>query len=229
MVFVMRAGLFGGTFNPIHLGHLQAVRKVRDGFGMDKIYIIPSAFPPHKESDGLADVQDRIKMVRLAVSDYPAFMKSVVVSDVELKRSGPSYTIDTVRHFKSILPDDTIFYLIVGIDAFLEINTWKSYMDLFMLIPFIVMTRPCGECNYGSANKKTVGDYLKSKISAGYSFSFLHSCYVHDEKKPIFIFDVMSMNISSTKIRKLVKQGRIIKSLVPEKVEAFINVRGLYL
>ncbi len=225
----MRVGLFGGTFNPIHLGHLRAVWKVKEGFALDKIYLIPSAIPPHKESEGVAHAQDRIEMIRLAVSSYPALMESVVVSDVELKRSGPSYTIDTVRHFKSILPEDTRLYLIIGIDAFLEIDTWKSYMDLFLLTPFIIMTRPCSGRNYTSAKKETIGDYLRSRISDGYTFSSLHSCYVHDEKEPVFIFDVTPMDISSTKIRKLIKKGRTIKSLVPEKVEGFIKTRGLYL
>ena len=135
--FLRRIGLFGGTFNPIHLGHIQVVREVKAGFGLNKILIIPSALPPHKEPDGVVDAEDRLEMIRLAFSDDPNF----VISDVELKRSGPSYTIDTVRHFKSISPENTKFYLIMGLDAFLEIDSWRSYNDLFLLIPFIVMSR----------------------------------------------------------------------------------------
>ncbi len=218
-------GLFGGTFNPIHLGHIQVIQEVKKGFGLDKIFIIPSALPPHKEPDGLVDAGDRVEMIRLSFSNHPDF----AVSDIELKRSGPSYTIDTVRHFKSILPEDTRLFLILGLDAFLEIDTWKSYKDLFLLIPFIVMSRITSGEEVGVFERKTFENYLKSKISEGYNISDLQSSYIHEEKQPVFVFDVTPVDISSTKIRKLIKTGRPIKSLVPEIVEAFIKSKGLYL
>lgn len=218
-------GLFGGTFNPIHLGHIQVVQEVKKGFGLDKIFIIPSALPPHKEPDGLVDAGDRVEMIRLSFSNHPDF----AVSDIELKRSGPSYTIDTVRHFKSILPEDTRLFLILGLDAFLEIDTWKSYKDLFLLIPFIVMSRITSGEEVGVFERKTFENYLKSKISEGYNISDSQSSYIHEEKQPVFVFDVTPVDISSTKIRKLIKTGRPIKSLIPEIVEAFIKSKGLYL
>jgi nicotinate-nucleotide adenylyltransferase len=220
-----RIGLFGGTFNPIHLGHIQVIQEVKKGFGLDKIFIIPSALPPHKKPDGLVDAGDRIEMIRLSFSNHPDF----AVSDVELNRSGPSYTIDTVRHFKSILPEDAELFLILGLDAFFEIDTWKSYKDLFLLIPFIVMSRGTEGENGRVFGRKTVEDYLKSKISEGYNRSASQSSYIHKEKQPVYVFDVTPIDISSTKIRKLIKTGRPIKSLVPEIVEAFIKNKGLYL
>ncbi len=135
--FVKRIGIFGGTFNPIHMGHLRTVWEVHCGFGLDETILIPSAAPPHKPAEGVIDAGDRLEMVRLAISGYDEF----TVSDVELKRPGPSYTIDTVRHFKSVYPEDADFHLIIGLDAILEIDTWKSYRDIFRLIPFIVMMR----------------------------------------------------------------------------------------
>lgn len=218
-------GLFGGTFNPIHLGHIQVIQEVKKGFGLDKIFIIPSALPPHKERDGLVEAGDRIEMIRLAFSNHPDF----AVSDVELKRSGPSYTIDTVRYFKSILPEDTELYLIVGLDAFFEIDTWKSYKDFFLMIPFIVMSRSTEGEDGTIFGWKTFEYYLKSKISEGYKISASQSSYIHEGKKPVFVFDVTPVDISSTKIRKLVKKGSTIKFLVPELVEAFIKTKGLYL
>lgn len=218
-------GLFGGTFNPIHLGHIQVIQEVKKGFGLDKIFIIPSALPPHKEPDGLVDAGDRVEMIRLSFSNHPDF----AVSDIELKRSGPSYTIDTVRHFKSILPEDTRLFLILGLDAFLEIDTWKSYKDLFLLIPFIVMSRITSGEEVRVFERKTFENYLKSKISEGYNISDSQSSYIHEEKQPVFVFDVTPVDISSTKIRKLIKTGRPIKSLIPEIVEAFIKSKGLYL
>ena len=220
-----RIGLFGGTFNPIHLGHVQVVREVKAGFGLDKILIIPSALPPHKELIGVVDAEDRLEMIRLAFSGDPNF----VISDVELKRSGPSYTIDTVRHFKSISPENTKLYLIVGLDAFLEINTWKSYNDLFLLIPFIVMSRTVNKENSADLEWKSLNDYLQSKISKGYTFSIAQSSFIHDKKQPVCVFNVTPVDISSTTIRKRIKEGRSIERLVPDIVKDFIKTKGLYL
>ncbi|QTA88792.1 nicotinate-nucleotide adenylyltransferase [Desulfonema magnum] len=221
-------GLFGGTFNPIHLGHLRAAQEVKDGFGLDKICLIPSAIPPHKSPEGIVDAENRLEMIRLAVSDCPDFM----VSDVELKRSGPSYTIDTVRYFKSVLPEDARPFFIIGLDAFLEMDIWKSYKELFLRIPFIVMARPGGadaSPTYLRKRWKLVETFLKSRISDGYQFSDSRRCYVHAEKQPVYIFDATLLDISATKIRKLVKQRKSIRFLTPEKVEKFIQTKGFFL
>jgi nicotinate-nucleotide adenylyltransferase len=220
-----RIGLFGGTFNPIHLGHVQVIQEVKKGFGLDKIFIIPSALPPHKAPQGLVKAGDRIEMIRRSFSNYPDF----AVSDVELNRSGPSYTIDTVRYFKSIFPEADKLFLILGSDAFLEIDTWKSYKDLFLLIPFIVMFRGIQGKNGRMIGRKTVEDYLKSKISEGYNLSASQSSYIHKKRQPVYVFNVTPIDISSTKIRNLIKNGSPIKSQVPEIVEAFIKSKGLYL
>ncbi len=221
----MRIGLFGGTFNPIHSGHLKVAQKIKEAFALERIFIIPSACPPHKKPADIADAKDRLEMIRLAVSDYRYF----IVSDAELKRPGTSYTIDTIKHFKAVSPDKTEFYFILGLDAFFEIDTWKSYRDLFDLMSFIVVTRS-GEWGNGSSGmRKILEDYIKTRISDGYTFSSSRSCYVHKNKQPIFIFDIKPIDISSTKIRERVKKGRSIKSMVPEKVEDFIKTKGLYL
>jgi len=117
----------------------------------------------------------------------------------------------------------------VGLDAFLEIDTWKSYKDLFPLIPFIVMSRSNAGEDGTIFGWKTFEDYLKSKISERYKISASQSSYIHEGKQPVFVFDVTPVDISSTKIRKLVKKGSTIKSMVPEIVEAFIKTKGLYL
>ncbi len=224
-----RIGLFGGTFNPIHRGHLQVIQEVMEAFDLDQIKLIPAALPPHKEPGGVADAQDRLQMIRLAVANYPALIQSVTVSDVELKRPGPSYTIDTVRYFMQVLPENTGLFFILGLDAFHEIDTWKSYLDLFDLIPFIVMARPGVYRQDGDLMWEILEKYLKSKISDAYRLSVARSCYVHAEKQPIFVFDATPVEISSTQIRESVKNRRSITSLVPENVEDFIKTKGLYL
>ena len=218
-------GLFGGTFNPIHLGHIRVIREVKSGFDLDEILIIPSALPPHKISENVVDAKDRIEMIRLAFLNDPDF----VISDVELIRTGPSYTIDTVRYFRAMMPESTQLYLIMGLDAFLEINTWKSFKDLFLLIPFIVMYRPVGGNDGKTSGWESLGHYLRSNISEGYTFSSSQSTYIHDKKQPVFVFDVSPVDISSTTIREHIKKGVSIKHLVPEIVEDFIKTKGLYL
>ncbi len=221
----MQTGLFGGTFNPIHLGHLQVIKEVKKGFDLDRVYIIPAAIPPHKKQEGVADSKDRMEMIRLALHDD----SELTVSEIELKRSGPSYTIDTVKHFRSVSQNDSPLFLIMGMDAFLEIDTWKSYMALFSHTRMIIMTRP-GEpgCEGGEA-WRAVEKFLHSRVSDGYEFLHSESCFVHADKHPVFVFNVTPVDISSTQIRKLIKEGRPVESLVPSKVDAYITNNGLYL
>ncbi|MEI9477177.1 MAG: nicotinate-nucleotide adenylyltransferase [Deltaproteobacteria bacterium] len=131
-----RIGLFGGTFNPIHLGHLRGAEDIRESFGLDRVVFLPAAIPPHKLRDDVIEPRPRLEMVKLATLANPFFS----VSDVEIERSGKSYSIDTLRYFRERQPDS--FFFILGMDAFVEIETWKEYQKLFSLCNFIVMARP---------------------------------------------------------------------------------------
>jgi nicotinate-nucleotide adenylyltransferase len=219
-----RVGLLGGTFNPVHFGHLRSAVEVQRRFALESVCFIPSAIPPHKDSSSVADAEDRLEMIRMAISGYSAF----TVSDVELKRSGLSYTIDTVKHFKTFQSDQTGFYLITGLDAFLEIDTWKSFRELFSLVPFIVMKRPGFNYKNSAAGTNNLGSFLDEKISKGYFFSERDSCYIHEMYKPVYICEVSQMDISSTKIRGMVQKGEPVSFLVPSNVELFIKSKGLY-
>ncbi len=221
----MHIGLFGGTFNPVHIGHLRAALEVKEGFDLDQVILIPAALPPHKMPGEVADAADRLHMLNQALEDSPG----LTISDVELKRSGPSYTIDTVQHFKHTLPDQSRIYLIMGMDAFLEIDTWKSYDELLLQIPFIIINRPKSGSAAGDPGWKFMENFLASKISADYVFSESQSCYRAQNKQPIYVFEVTSLDISSTRVRNLSNTGRSIDYLVPQKVAEFINSKGLYL
>jgi len=221
----MRFGLFGGTFNPVHLGHLRAALEVKEGFELEKIFIIPAALPPHKLPGEVVDAGDRLHMLNLALEDTAGLS----VSNVELQRSGPSYTIDTVNHFKGVLPEKSQIYLVMGLDAFLEIDSWKSYRELLVQVPIIVINRPQTDRRLSRVGWQPMDDYLKSSLSGDYKYSELQSCYLADDKQPIYIFEVTALDISSTRIRGLVKEGRSIGYLVPRKAAEFINSRGLYL
>ncbi len=215
-----RIGLFGGTFNPIHLGHLRTAVEVGEKLSLDVVFLIPSALPPHKDSTALISAEDRLAMARIAVEGSGLFQ----VSDVELMRSGPSYTIDTVRYFKSRFGDAALFW-IVGADAFLELDTWKDYQTLLDEIAFVVMTRPGFPA--GENMRDAMDDFIRSKISGEYRSE--PSGYFHPEKKPILPVRVSLIEISSSRMRELIQAGRSIEYMAPERVLAFIKEKRLYI
>ena len=192
---------------------------------MERIWLVPASIPPHKEMKNVAGAQDRLEMIRLAVESDSLFS----VTEVELKRAGPSYTIDTLGHFKSILPGDARLYFIMGMDAFLDIDTWKSYEELFRVAPFIVMSRPGSTDSKSDSAWEQAREVLTSRVSAGYAYDRGRNAFFHPENKPVFLFEVTPVEISSTMIRERIKKGREINGLVPEKVKEFIKVKGLYL
>ncbi len=219
----MRIGLFGGTFNPIHRAHLQVIGEIKTAFELERIYIIPAALPPHKQVAGVAHAADRMEMVRRAFEHLPGY----VVSDVELLRSGPSYTIDTFRHFRSVLPKSAVLFLVLGLDAFLEIDTWMYFRELLALLPLIVMTRP-GYWTEGLPAKEAFERYLLNRISKDYHFDPDHNGYVHPFHQPIYLATVTALDISATAIRECVKNRRNIRALVPDLVADYIEEKGLY-
>ncbi|MFZ5570069.1 MAG: nicotinate-nucleotide adenylyltransferase [Thermodesulfobacteriota bacterium] len=219
----MRMGLFGGTFNPVHLGHLQVIGEVKEIFHLDRIYIIPAAQPPHKHVSEVVAAADRLNMVRLAFGNLPGY----VVSDVEILRSGPSYTIDTFRHFRSVLPDSAMLALVLGLDAFLEIDTWKYFRELLRLVPMIVMSRP--QCPIGELSaQEAVERYLRDRISPDYRHDPEGGCYVHPVHQRIYSATVSPVDISATVVREAVKNRRNIRGLVPDRVADYIEKKGLY-
>jgi nicotinate-nucleotide adenylyltransferase len=220
----MRIGLFGGTFNPIHRGHLWAASEVIKRYNLDQIFLIPAALPPHKTPGLVAKADDRLKMINLAIADLSA----LTVSDVELNRPGLSYTIDTIRHFKHTLAKDARIYLIMGLDAFLEIHTWKSHQDLLEQMAFIVMARPGQDYIGAQQGWRILESYLKSTLSANYQFDAAQARYTSEGNQPVHICDIKAMDISSTKIREKVKRKQSIENFVTPEVADYIRLKGLY-
>jgi nicotinate-nucleotide adenylyltransferase len=222
----MKIGLFGGTFNPVHFGHLRAALEVKEGFGLEQVFLIPAAVPPHKDQGGLAVAADRLRMIELAVDGAPG----LAASDVEIQRKGPSYTVDTIRHFRSELPADTDIFLIVGLDAFLEIDTWKSFRELLAMVPVIVISRPDAANHRRDHDGKAVEDFIRSRISPQCTHSGGDPAGI---RAPgivgVTLFVVTALDVSSRRIRELVAAGRSIRFLVPERVMEHITTKGLYL
>ena len=212
-----RLGLFGGTFNPIHLGHLRAGIEIREAFSLDRVLFIPTAIPPHKKTRNLLPFAHRLKMIRLAIAGYPFFK----ASDVEKKRKGKSYSIQTLRFFKRTFGSKAEIYFIVGIDAFLEINTWKNYQDLFGLSHFVVMDRP-------GYRRSHVKKFLQQEISSEIIFYPGENRFLLPWGFSVFLFPITLMDISSTRIRALRQKKQSIRYLVPYEVEDCIEEKNFY-
>lgn len=219
-----RVGLFGGTFNPVHFGHLRTALEVKEGFGLDRVHFIPAANPPHKDKKELADDSHRFAMLSLALGDAPGFS----ASDVELRRPGLSYTIDTVNRLIRDWPDSTQCYLIVGDDAFMEIDTWKDYREIFKTISLIVMSRPGSSQAFREDGFQGIEAHMKDRISDAYRTDGNRRTFVHDSWQPVHLCTVTSLAVSATTIRRIIREGRSIRYLVPDAVAAYIDDKGLY-
>jgi len=213
-----RIGLLGGTFNPVHLGHLKAASEVLRKTGLSRVLFIPSYIPPHKKTAEVASPEDRFAMVELAVAGHPRF----VASAVEIEAREKSYSIVTLGKVRAAYPDARVFFL-VGIDAFIEIETWRAHKEVLEQCHFIVLSRP----GFRLADARTVLD----DRYAGWIHSLRGGMPVGDdllERFRIFIVPIHALDISSTDIRRRIKQGLPIRGLVPEAVEAYIKKHRLY-
>ncbi|RYD03443.1 hypothetical protein N752_19890 [Desulforamulus aquiferis] len=192
----------GGTFDPIHYGHLVVAEEVRHQFGLEKVIFIPAARPPHKTAKEISKPHHRVNMARMATATNKYFE----VSTIELEREGPSYTIDTVVAIQEIYDVDKV-YFITGADAVLEILTWKEAERLLSICNFVAATRPGYDLNKLAENLKPLPK---------------------DVFKNIIPLEVPALSISSTDIRNRVREGRSIKYLLPEPVEEYIRNNNIY-
>jgi nicotinate-nucleotide adenylyltransferase len=214
----MKVGIFGGTFNPFHNGHIGIIQYVQKVYRLEKIFLVPSATPPHKPNTNLASADDRFTMVKQSIKGHKGF----VVSEKELTRKGPSFTIDTINEFKQEYGKSYQFYLLMGSDAFLDITTWKHKNKIFEAVGIIVMLRGDWE------NNNTITSFIDENISKGYIFNTQDNTFFHKTKQKIIICKVPKIDISSTLIRKRVKSHKSIKDLVPASVEKIIRTKELY-
>jgi nicotinate-nucleotide adenylyltransferase len=216
----MKIGIFGGTFNPIHYGHLRAAEEVRERFDLTKIIFIPSKNPPLKTQD-LLDSVHRYSMTELALSGNSFFE----ISDIEFKRQGKSYSVQTLEELRSIFHGATL-YFILGIDAFLEIPTWWQPERLISLVDFIVTSRPSFKfvdllsSPYIGASKNELERLDKAGLE-------LHTTALKGNRA-MMAFRIPLIDISATEIRRRVMEGKSIKYLLPESVESYIISNKLY-
>ena len=217
-------GLFGGTFDPIHLGHLQTVQEVKNSFGLDTVYLIPASRPPHKAGRAVAPAADRKAMLEIALAQ----LAGLEVSETEINRAGLSYSVETVAEFKRRFSKTADLCFILGQDAFIEIDTWKAYRLLFEQVSFIVMTRPGTDSGQSPPGNETLQTFLDARISDGYIFDAAAGLFRHPALQPVRLFETTPVDISSTKIRAQIRDRRPFEHLLPEGVAAYIIRKGLY-
>ena len=193
----------GGNFDPIHYGHLLVAEQVRNAYNLDEVIFIPTGIPPHKTVALGADKKARLEMTRLAVESNPFFS----VSDIEINREGPSYTLDTLEQLKQILPEGTQVYFISGADAIMLLDTWYHYESVLKQVIFVGATRPGTDVK--ALSEKAA--YLNYEIGAN-----------------VQILYISELDISSTDIRNRVNQEKTVRYLMPEPVAAYIEKEDLY-
>jgi nicotinate-nucleotide adenylyltransferase len=204
---ISRIGVMGGTFNPIHYGHLVTAEEALSQFELDKVMFMPAGVPPHKSDREILLPEERYLLTVIATASNPDF----VVSRLEIERKGPSYTIDTLAQLQEIFGPDTTVFFITGADAVWEILTWKNAEELVELTEFIAATRP------------------------GYSlekFKKLHVLPEGEGREPgrprVSIMEIPALAISSTDIRRRVREDQPIRYLVPEGVASYIKKSGFW-
>jgi nicotinate-nucleotide adenylyltransferase len=214
---MQRWGILGGTFDPIHLAHLRCAEEIREKHGLDKIIFIPAATPPLKQGPGITSYEHRERMVGLAIEENPAF----AFSDVENRREGRSYTVDTIGYFRETFGKELEICFIMGQDAFEDIRQWKRWRRLLTLCHFIVMTRPGWQ-------KGSLRRALPSEDARRFSYDAKARGYRGPSGKFIFFTAVTPLDVESRDIRKRVESGRSVRYLVPDAVREYIEEHGLY-
>lgn len=206
----LKTAILGGTFNPVHMGHLGIAEEVLQSQGLDRVLFVPAGVPPWKAGRGdLVSAEDRLHMVTLAIAGNPEFR----VTDLELRREGPSYTWDTVSFLMEAHPD-TDFCFLLGMDAMAGIRSWHQWEALLSKIPFWVMTRP-------DTPSEVLEGVLPEYAPAGDRF-------LYPGRPEIRRISVSPLAVSATEIRRRISEGRSVTGLVPEAVCDYIRDRGLY-
>lgn len=201
MQSVQRIGIMGGTFNPIHYGHLVAAEWSREALDLSRVFFIPSAQPPHKDAAGIVSAEHRLQMVKLALTDHAQFE----ALDIELQRSGPSYTVDTLEELSRRLINSEL-YFIMGMDAFLDLPDWKDPARIAAISRLVVVTRP----------------------GYGFQLDAAYDTILSRPHRQLIQLEIPGLHISASDIRHRIASSRTVRYLLPADVEAYIYHHQLY-
>ncbi len=216
----MKLGIFGGTFNPVHFGHLRAAEEALELAGLDRILFIPSGNPPLKTED-IAPARLRYEMVKLAIRNNPRFD----LLDLECRTRQKSYTVNTLEKLRRLYPDDSLHFML-GIDAFLDIPNWYMPERLLSLANFLVHSRPgCRFSDLSASPYLSAGKDVLRKLTAGTISS--HVAKLRNGNA-VMLLNISPVNVSATDIRTRMAQGKSVKYLLPVEVESYIISYKLY-
>jgi nicotinate-nucleotide adenylyltransferase len=210
-------GILGGSFNPIHLGHLRAAEEVRERERLDEVRFVPAALPPHKDAGTLVTAEHRLRMIELAIAGVPGFRASTL----ELDRPGRSYSVDTLRALRAELGDAARIVFVLGADAFREFHTWKEHATIFALCDVVVVSRP-------PAPAALARDEIPLAAREAFWYDSSSDVYRHGSGRVLRLQRITALDISAASIRAHVAAGRSIRFLVPPSVEAYIADHHLY-
>lgn len=212
-----RVGVMGGTFDPVHLGHLRLAEEAVEALGLDTLLFVPAAVPPHKLARSILSFRHRWRMLEIATRDHPRF----AVSDVEVQVPGKSYTVITLRKLTELYGKEVDLFFILGLDAFLELDTWWHFEELFGLARMAVLRRPgCDEAG--------IARFLTERVSSQYARSPDGARFTHPQLLPVHGLPNTWLDISATRIRQLVSAGKSIRYLVLAEVMEYIQANRLY-
>lgn len=201
----LRIGLYGGSFDPIHFGHLISARSIAEQLELDRVVLIPSARPPHKQTRAMTAPEHRLTMARLAVEGDPLFG----VSDLELRREGPSYTFDTVSEFRSMMGPEIELSWFIGADTLPELPTWYRVAELVKSVRIVTACRPGWVAPSIQLLATAVGEDSAKQL--------LRDC-----------FETPRIDISATDIRNRVRMGKTVRYLIPDAAASYIATASLY-
>lgn len=217
MTEARRLGIFGGSFNPIHLAHLRIAEEARERCKLEQVLFLPAAQPPHKLlTTEFPSFADRLAMVQAAISDNPAF----VASDLEAQRSGKSYSVQTLELLRDLYPGREL-YFIIGMDSFRDLPTWWEYRRIFALTHLVVLRRP------GVAEDE-LRELLPVAIRAEFCYDSVAKTLLHRSGTRVIPLEETYLDISSTGIRALLAAGRSVRYLLPSSVADYIDQHSLY-
>jgi len=213
----MHIAVFGGTFNPVHIGHLRAAEEAREACALDRVIFMPANIPPHKADPDLAPARLRLEMVKLAIEGNPAFE----ASGMEIDRGGRSFTIDTVRALKAEGGEGLKVSLIIGSDSFNDITTWCEYEALLEQASLIIAPRP------GHPAKKPA-EALPVELARSFWYDSASGSYVNQRGTSLVFLGAELLDVSSSDIRERIGRGGSVRYLLPDSLIAFIAANGLY-
>lgn len=210
----LRVGMLGGTFDPVHLGHLRSAVEVREALGLDRLHMIPAPQPPLRQAPQVSPAQ-RFELLKLGIADTPG----IIADDRELRRSGPSYSVETLAELRSEYGQDVPLAMVIGFDAFLKLPKWHKVEDIFALAHLVIIDRPGYQMPWPQPLKELVGNREVDSVAA----------LMESPNGGVLTLTLPSMmSISATYVRARLKAGESVRYLLPEAVEKTILQQGFY-